>query len=198
LRFSQEWLHRGQNHVLALRSTLNFGLDAFDVTDNGIPTEPNSEFFFWLGQGQYVRRLFNTQNQFILRVTGQWTDDRLLALEQYSVGGAESVRGYRENQLVRDRGIVSSVECRLPVLFNKAGAGIVHLAPFFDFGGGWNSRSSPSPTVIYSTGVGLLIDPSRHISAQLYWGHRLRSVEEPAEKDTQDLGLHFKVVVQAL
>jgi len=47
------------------------------------------------------------------------------------MGGFESVRGYLENQLVRDRGIVSSVEFRLPVLFNKAGAGIVHLAPFF-------------------------------------------------------------------
>lgn len=197
LRLSQEWLQRGQNHVLALRSTFNFGLDAFDATDDRISGDPNAKFFSWLGQGQYVQRLFNTQNQFILRVTGQWTADRLLALEQMSVGGAESVRGYRENQLVRDRGLVSSVEFRLPVLFDKAGAGIVHLAPFFDFGGGWDVRGSASPTTIYSTGLGLRLAPNRRIYAQLYWGYRLRDVEKPADRDPQDLGLHFKVNIQA-
>jgi hemolysin activation/secretion protein len=144
-----------------------------------------------------VQRLFNTQNQLLLRVTGQWTDDPLLALEQISVGGSESVRGYRENQLVRDRGIVSSVEFRVPVLFDKAGAGIVHLAPFFDVGGGWNVRGSPSPTTIYSTGLGLLVAPNKHISAQLYWGYRLRHVDRPPDRDLQDLGLHFRVNIQA-
>src|SRR5262249_6077764 len=131
LRFSQEWIGRGQNRVLALRSTFNFGLDVWDPTDNGIDGDPNAEFFYWLGQGQYVQRLFNTQNEFLFRFTGQWTAEPLLALEQISVGGFNTVRGYLENQLVRDRGFVSSVEFRLPVLYNKAGAGIVHLAPFF-------------------------------------------------------------------
>jgi len=197
LRFSQEWLQRGQNHVLALRSTFNFGLDEFNATDDQIPGNPNATFFSWLGQGQYVQRLYNTQNQLILRVTGQWTDDPLLALEQLSIGGAESVRGYRENQLVRDRGFVASVEFRLPVLFDKAGAGIVHVAPFFDFGGGWDVRGSASPTTIYSTGLGLLLAPDRHFSAQLYWGYRLREVEKPEDRNAQDLGLHFRINIQA-
>ena len=197
LRVSQEWLQRGQNSVLALRSTFNIGLDVLDATNDGIPGDPQGKFFSWLGQGQYIQRLFNTQNQFILRVSGQWTTEPLLALEQYSVGGFETVRGYLENQLVRDRGIVSSVEFRVPVLFNKAGAGIVHLAPFFDFGGAWNVNGSPSPTTIFSTGIGLLIAPSRHISAQLYWGHRLREVVIPDDSGAQGLGLTFKINIQA-
>ncbi len=197
LRLSQEWIQRGQNHVLALRSTFNLGLDVLDATDNGSPSEPNAKYFSWLGQGQYVQRLFNTQNQLVLRVTGQWTAEPLLALEQLSVGGLGSVRGYLENQLVRDRGFVSSVEFRLPVLFNKAGAGIVHLAPFFDFGGAWNVADSPSPTTIYSTGVGLLLAPDKHISAQLYWGYRLRHVEISDDAGAQDLGLSFKINIQA-
>jgi len=191
LRLSQEWIGRSQKDVLALRSTFNIGLDVLDATKNG--TARDGQFFAWLGQAQYVRRLFNTQNQLLLRLTGQWTDDPLLALEQISVGGAETVRGYRENELVRDRGIVSSLEFRLPVLFDKAGAGIVYLAPFFDFGGAWNNGISPSPNTIYSTGMGLLISPNRHINAQLYWGYRLRHIQTPSEKNAQDLGLHFKV-----
>jgi hemolysin activation/secretion protein len=197
LRLSQEWLDRGQHHVLALRSTFNFGLNVLDATDNGIPSDPDGQFFSWLGQAQYVRRLFNTQNQLVLRLSGQWTAEPLLALEQISVGGAETVRGYRENQLVRDRGIISSIEFRLPVLFDKTGAGILYAAPFFDFGGGWNVAGSPSPTTISSTGVGVLITPNRHIHAQLYWGYGLRDIETPEDEDPQDLGLHFRVNIDA-
>jgi hemolysin activation/secretion protein len=197
LRLSQEWLDRGQNHVLALRSTFNMGLDLFEATDNGVPGDPDGRFFSWLGQAQYIQRLFNTQNQLILRLTGQWTAEKLLALEQLSVGGLDTVRGYRENQLVRDRGLAASMEFRLPVFFDKSGAGIVYLAPFFDFGGGWNKEDSPSPTTLYSTGLGILISPNRHIDARLYWGRRLRHIETPDDKDPQDLGLHFRVNIEA-
>jgi hemolysin activation/secretion protein len=197
LRLSQEWIQRGQNHVLALRSTFNFGLNVFGATDNGVPGDPNGEFFSWLGQGQYVRRLFNTQNELVMRVMGQWTAEPLLALEQFSVGGFQTVRGYLENQLVRDRGIVSSLEFRLPVLFDKQGAGIVKVAPFFDYGGAWNVNGSPSPTSIYSIGTGLLVEPNKHLSAQLYWGYRLRHVEVPDDSGGQGLGLSFRVNIQA-
>jgi hemolysin activation/secretion protein len=197
LRLSQEWLLRGQNRVLALRSTFNFGLDVWGATDNGIPGDPDAEFFSWLGQAQYIQRLFNSQNQMVLRLAGQWTTEPLLALEQMSVGGFGSVRGYLENQLVRDRGIVSSVEFRLPVLFDSAGAGILYLAPFFDFGGAWGGEESPSPTTIYSTGAGILFTPNKHLSAEVYWGYRLRDVEIPDDAGLQDLGLGFRVNLMA-
>ncbi len=197
LRISQEWLQRGRNHVLALRSTFSFSIDAFDATDNQVPGDPDGEFFSWVGQAQYVQRLFNTRNELILRAAGQWTHEPLLAIEQFSVGGADSVRGYRENQLVRDRAFLSSVEFRLPVLFDKAGAGIVHLAPFFDFGGGWNVRGSGNPATICSAGLGLLLAPHKRVTAQLYWGYRLRHIPKPADRDPQDLGLHFKLNIQA-
>lgn len=197
LRFSQDWLQRGLNHVFALRSTFNFGLDVLDSTDNGVSSDPDGTYFSWLGQGQYIQRLFQTQNQLVLRVAGQWTDEPLLALEQFSVGGFETVRGYFENQLVRDRAVVASAEVRVPVLFNKAGEGIVALAPFFDFGGGWNVGGSPDPTTISSVGAGLLVNPNKHISAQLYWGYRLRKVDEPENAGAQGEGISFRVNLEA-
>ncbi|MCI0541610.1 MAG: BamA/TamA family outer membrane protein, partial [Verrucomicrobiales bacterium] len=133
----------------------------------------------------------------LFRLTGQWAAEPLLALEQVSVGGFNTVRGYLENQLVRDRGVVSSVEFRLPVFYNKAGAGIVHLAPFFDVGTARNVVDSPSPSTICSTGIGLLLAPNKHVSAQLYWGYRLRHVEIPDDAGAQDLGLSFKINIQA-
>ena len=88
------------------------------------------------------------------------------------------------------------MELRVPVLFDKSGAGIVQVAPFFDFGGAWNVGGSPSPATIYSTGLGLLITPNKHINAQLYWGYRLREVDNP-HNNAQDLGLHFRVNLAA-
>jgi hemolysin activation/secretion protein len=195
LRFFQEWIDRGPNQVLGLRSTFSVGIDVFGVTDDG--TDRDAKFWAWLGQAQYVRRLFNTANQLIVRADVQWTDDPLLSLEQFPVGGAYSVRGYRENQLVRDRGVLGSVELRLPVVANKAGSPVVQLAPFFDFGAGWNVDSSPKPRTLTSAGIGLLLTPHRRVNAQLYWGHAFRDVKT-ANNDPQDAGFHFRVTVEAL
>lgn len=197
LRFSQDWIQRGADHVLAFRSTFSFGLDAFNATDNGVPGDPDGKFMHWLGQGQYIQRLFGTQNELVLRGSGQWTSERLLALEQFSVGGFHTVRGYLENQLVRDRGFAASIEARIPVLFNKAGAGILHVVPFVDGGGGWNVNGSPDPTTIASTGIGLLFNPCKHASAEFYWGYRLRHIHVPDDAGAQGLGIGFRVNINA-
>jgi hemolysin activation/secretion protein len=196
LRFFQEWFERNQDRVLAVRSTFNFGLNVLGATESG--HEPDAQFFSWLGQCQYVQRLFGSANQLILRTHAQITTDPLLAVEQLSVGGAETVRGYRENQLVRDQGVVSSVEFRVPIIYDRYGNGLVQLAPFFDYGGAWNiDARSPTPTSIYSTGIGLLLVPNRHLNCELYWGHPFVHIDNSGQKDIQDLGIHFKVVVQA-
>lgn len=196
-RLSQEWIERGSSHVLALRSTFNFGIDAFNASDNGIPGDPNGRFFSWLGQAQYVQRLFDTQNRAIVRLAGQWTGERLLALEQMSVGGSHTVRGYRENQLVRDRALLATLEFRIPILFNKAGAGILELAPFTDFGGGWNTNDDQDPNTLGSSGLGLVFLPGKHVEAELFWGHAWREVDAPNDKNAQDYGLHFRLKVSA-
>ena len=181
--------------VLSLRSSLNWGIDVLGATQNG--TSRDGEFVSWQGQAQYVRRLGQTANQLILSTTVQWSDSPLLSLEQFSLGGSGTVRGYRENQLVRDMAWLSSVEFRIPILFNRAGAGILQLAPFFDYGKGWNVRAAtPEPPDLASAGIGLLWTPNARLNAQLYWGHPFRNLNAGGS-DAQDLGLHFKVRVVA-
>jgi hemolysin activation/secretion protein len=195
LRITQEWVDRSQKQVVALRSTFNIGLDAFGVTDNG--TNQNKGLMSWVGQAQYVRRVFDTPNLIILRTDAQWADKPLVTTEEFGVGGVNTVRGYRENQLVRDRGIVCSIEGRIPVLFDKAGASVFQFAPFYDAGGAWNMDSStPDPKVISSVGMGLLYSPNRHLNAQFYWGYRLQNVPNPHD-NAQDLGIHFKLTFEA-
>jgi hemolysin activation/secretion protein len=195
LRIAQEWTDRNQDHVLALRSTFSVGLDAFGISD--ADPKRNGEFFAWLGQGQYVQRLFNTPNQLVLRSDVQLSPDPLLSLEQFTLGGPDSVRGYRVNQVVADQGADVSGELRLPVLFNHRGEAMLQFAPFCDFGGAWNTLDhTPDPTAIWSAGCGLLFTPNHHVNAQLYWGYAFKNIRTP-DNDLQDLGLTFKVTVDA-
>ncbi len=179
LRLRQEWVDRGPTHVLALRSTLSFGLDALGATSNELGANgrfancpfsdicPDGQFFAWLGQVQWVRRLWDTDNQVLVRSELQWAADPLLPLEQLGVGGASTVRGYRENLLVRDRGFVGSIEFRFPVfrlplpfITQEPEDGQVQLASFYDFGWSENvEEPSPDPRTISSAGLGVRWDP---------------------------------------
>ena len=207
IRFSQDWLERSRTEVIAARSSLNFGIDAFNAT---VDNSPDSQFFSWLGQFQYVRRLdFLHQpllqaSQVIFRVDLQKANEGLLSLEKFSVGGATTVRGYRENQMTRDNGLISSLEWRLPLPFlqwrlpklsKNPEDGIPQLATFFDYGRAWNESSEipDDPKDIYSIGLGLRWSPSQHINTEIYWGHALRDIPEPTDKDLQDDGVHFEL-----
>ena len=201
LRLRQEWVDRSLAHVFALRSTLSFGLDALGATQNGGDI-PDGQFFAWLGQVQWVRRLWDTDNQVLVRGELQWAADPLLPLEKLGVGGASTVRGYEENLLVRDRGFVGSVEFRIPVfrlplpfITKEPEDGQVQLATFYDFGWSENvEESSPNPRTISSTGLGLRWDPHPKIHSELYWGFAFRNVNT-AEQGLQDNGIHFALDV---
>lgn len=103
--------------MLAARSTLSFGLDALGATTHG-GDAPDGRFFAWLAQLQWGHRLPERYrgSELIARLDAQLTGDRLLSLEKFGMGGLRTVRGYQENQLVRDNGIAGSVELRVPVL----------------------------------------------------------------------------------
>jgi hemolysin activation/secretion protein len=189
LRVFQEWVERDQERVLALRSTFSWGLDWWHPTKQGF--DPDALFASWLGQAQYIRRLGRTQHQLVLNSTLQWANEPLLALEQFSLGGVYTVRGYRENQLVRDMGWLASAELRLAAWVSGRGDPLLQIVPFFDYGRGWNARDpTPRPSDLASTGIGLIFTPHRKVTAKMYWGYAFRQFDAP-EEDLQDLGLHF-------
>ena len=193
LRLRSDWVDRGENQVIAIRNTLSWGLDAFEATDTG--TEPDGEFFAWLGQLQWARR-FKDNQQLLFRTDVQLASDALLPLEQFAVGGASSVRGYRENQLVRDNGWISSIELRLPVRRNETGQNTLQLALFADYGRAWNKdRDTPQPNSISSAGLGLRWNPSPQWQAELYGAYAFRDIDS-GDDDLQDSGIHFQLIYQ--
>ncbi|HAR32710.1 MAG TPA: ShlB/FhaC/HecB family hemolysin secretion/activation protein [Desulfobacter sp.] len=197
LRFSQEWLDRSFDQVIAIRSIFSIGIDAMGATSG---EEPDGQYLAWLGQFQWARRFSNRGDQVILRTDLQLAEDSLLPMERISVGGAKTVRGYRENQLVRDNALVTSLEFRIPVfrlpipgISRGFEEGMVQVAPFADFGWAWNTDlPTPDPDTISSVGLGVRWDPSPRIHCEIYWGLALRDFDNPDE-NLQDSGIHFLV-----
>lgn len=199
IRFSQDFVLKGEKQVMAARSLISLGINVFGATDNAVA--PDSQFLSWIGQVQWARQLENLINsQMIFRTDVQLSNDALLPVEQFAIGGGKSVRGYRENQLVRDNGLVSSIEIRVPVMNLKIPGlstepedGKLAVALFYDYGAGWNTRrKSPGALNISSAGLGLRYDPSAYAHAHIYWGYPFRDIDN-TDDDLQDEGIHFVV-----
>ncbi len=124
----------------------------------------------------------------------QLSNHPLLPLEQFSMGGRNTVRGYRENQLVRDNGLSGSLELRIPVLRKllPLPLGQLEVAPFFDVGRAWNDRGNEGPKTLSSLGLGLRYQIPDRVLAQVYWGGRLHDLPDRGN-DIQDSGWHIEV-----
>ena len=203
IRFTAEWLDRTPNQVIAVRSRFSVGVDALGATIHDDADIPDGQFFVWLGQIQWGRRLPFYDIQLLFRLDGQLTTEPLLPLEQIAVGGRFSVRGYRENTLVRDNGVIASLEVRIPLIRNRRWAEVVQVVPFADFGAGWNQHvPTPDPATLGSIGLGLrwtatwqTFVPLR-AQVEVFWGYRLKDVDTEGG-DLQDHGLHLQCVVAA-
>jgi hemolysin activation/secretion protein len=194
LRFSQEWTQRGQerDRVLALRSQFNLGLDAFDATIND--QSPDGRFLSWRGQGQYVQ-LLAPDTLLLLRGTVQLSDRPLVPLEQFALGGAGTVRGYRRDAVTADNGVFFSAEARFPILWvPELGDGLLQIAPFVDVGRVWSSGElQPALGTLAAIGLGLRWQ-SEGISAQLDWGLPLTATQV-GTSNLRDSSLQFSLTI---
>ncbi len=206
LRFTAEWLRRTRSQVIAIQSRLTWGIDAFGATTHADTSIPDGRYLAWLGQLQWVQRLALWNMETIFRLDVQLATEPLLPVEQISAGGRFSVRGYQENQFVRDHGVITSLEVRIPVLQNRPWADVVHLSPFVDFGRLWNASRpdpNPEPAMLISIGMGLRwaaklpfripIQPQ----LEVFWGYRLKEADTTGDR-LQGNGVHFQFLANVL
>jgi len=140
---------------------------------------------------------WNTRNELLLKVAGQYTEDPLLSVEQLAIGGASTVRGYRENTMIRDKGVMATAEFHIPLWQDSAQTPIIQLVPFVDWGWGKNNDNLPGQfDDIGSAGVGIIVTPCKKVTGSLYYGYPFRDIVY-VHSDLQDLGLHFRVTVWA-
>ena len=189
LRFFQEFTQRNDNSIVALRSQFSLGVDLFDATIND--DAPDSQFLAWRGQSQWARQL-DDDFVFLLRGDIQLAND-LVPLEQFRLGGASSVRGYRRDVSLSDSGFFTSAELRVPVLRIQKLDGVFQLVPFVDFGLPWGTdNAAVEIDSLLSIGMGLNFNAGDNFNARLDYGIPLTDIK--AEGDSlQEDGLTFSL-----
>ena len=194
LRFFQEYTTRNDRQVLALRSQFSLGVDLFDATINSGDL-PDSNFFAWRGQAQYLRSL-GSNFTLLVRSDFQATSRPLVPVEQFSLGGALSVRGYRQDALLGDNGLFNSVEFRATVARIPDWNTSIQLTPFLDFGKVWNSDDLTFNTnTLVSTGIGLRVQASDFFAARLDYGIPLVDLDSEGDSLQED-GVYFSIELQ--
>jgi len=197
LRVTQSWINRKLGTVYFLRHTMSIGLDLINSTiDTNNSGVADSEFVKWLGQFQWAKR-FRWQNiQTLFRSDLQISNDSLMPIEKLTVGGVYTVRGYRENQLVRDNGFIASLEARIPIYRRALSKQTLQAVVFTDYGIARNQPSNSSSQALYSIGLGLKYEILDRLTADLYWAHPKPLEIENSGDALQDRGWHMAVHVQ--
>lgn len=197
-RLNVDYLKKSAADVLSIRGTFSQGLDSMDSTQND-DGRPDSDFSSALLQMQYARMLNEKGLQLQLRASYQWANEALLPLEQVAIGGVNTVRGYRENELVRDKGLLASAQLVYPLTDTSYSLGRWNALVFADYGKAENVNPTPSQTFdqMYSVGFGLQWRYKERVSADLYVAHALEDAPVKSESNLQDDGIHFRISVAA-
>jgi hemolysin activation/secretion protein len=199
LRFFQEWINRSEVEVISILSEFSFGLDAFGTTNpfdfQVNPNAPDSNYFMWRGQTQWVR-LLAPDLLLYFHADLQLADGTLVPLEQFGLGGLNSVRGYRQNFLLGDNGFYTTVELRVPVYRTSSSDNVLQIVPFVDVGRVWNSFGvlNPDTQTLASVGLGLQWQYKDLLKARIDWGIPL--VEANSQGNSlQDHGITFSIII---
>jgi hemolysin activation/secretion protein len=194
LRFFQDWSNRSLTEALSARSTLSLGLDAMDSTINAIP--PDGQFFSWVGEALWLKRLGNSNTSVAIRSRLQLADRPLPAFEQISLGGISTVRGYRQDTFISDNGFLLSTELRIPAWETTTQE--LQVIPFIDFGTSWNNSSDTFSPDGSLTSIGLALQyRSDRFNARLDWGIPLNEINSNSNT-WQENGIYFSLNYQLL
>jgi hemolysin activation/secretion protein len=195
LKFGQDYVSRDPNGAWGAKSLLNFGVGIFGATINPQPT-PDGRFFSW--QGQLQRSQVLDSNQLLVaQLDAQLASKPLLSIEQFAIGGGQSVRGFRQNVRSADNGVRLSVENRITIQRDAAGTQTLALAPFLDTGLVWNQANNPdtqfpSQNFLAGIGLGVIWQPTSQWNVRVDYGLPLVNLQDRGT-NIQDSGFYFSV-----
>lgn len=190
----------------SLSTTANFGVrgrlnEPAEFADKRFRARPN--YFFLRADGSVTRALpFGTSLR--LRIAGQYAVESIISNEQFSIAGADGVRGYLEAEVLGDVAVKSSLELASPTW--KTGSASAQVFGFFDFGrmerlnplrqqdpktGELLGFLEPPHVQLESAGVGAEFSLWGFISADLAWAYPLQDAPGADGTRAHDPRLHF-------
>ncbi|WP_156840392.1 ShlB/FhaC/HecB family hemolysin secretion/activation protein [Novosphingobium aquimarinum] len=204
LRLTQDFVERGTRHVFAVSLTETIGLEGTRPTAPG-SLKVNENFTAILAQATYARRIGEGLDV-NLRIAGQYSGGTLYSGERFSLGGHNSVRGYRENLILADRALFGSAELGYNLSLTGAARdadsfdwGAFRLSAFVDGALADNDRApEPLPEEIAAVGASLAWQPSDAILARVTYAEALKDAGRIGKQTLQDKGFQFFVTVRPL
>ncbi len=154
LQFSDyldQWLGGGVTNV---SMKVSLGLDDFlgsNANDDagtsrvgGSGEKAPSEFWKFNAELSRLQKLWANTLLFV-RFTGQATDSMLVSVEQFALGGPDTVRAYPQAEYMMDQGYFASVELVFnapgfadrPAFLNRTWGELLQVSVFYDAAGGW-------------------------------------------------------------
>jgi hemolysin activation/secretion protein len=203
VRIIGDYVRRDLRRVIAVSLSSTVGMDGTRSDVPGVPN-PKQHFIALLTQLNFVQKL-GPHFELRSRLIGQYSNGTLYSATRLGVGGATTVRGYRENLFLVDRGLVGTAELARP--FNLGGReeersfnwGRFTASAFVDAARFGNAgRIDPEVQSIASIGASLAWTPTDAFEAAVTYGHALKDVAVPNDGSVQDKGVHFRIIAYPL
>jgi hemolysin activation/secretion protein len=177
--------------VGSLGSSANFG-------PRGLPNDPSSfankrfegqpNYFYVKLDGSLVAHL-PQGFQLILRADGQFAAEPLITNEEFTITGADGVRGYLEAEVLADKGIKGGVQFQSPTA-KLHGFSFGDVFVFYDAGRAaliGSLPNEPASTVLSSWGAGVHLLTSYWLNGSLTWADPLRNGPNTRRGDSRIL-----------
>ena len=181
---------RGARHQTMYNIGVNFGIRSLVNEESAFKYkrfDAHADYFYLRGGIDQQMSLFGGTS-LDARLTAQLTEHPLISNEQFGVGGAETVRGYLESQVLGDLGAAGSLELHGPAwplwgdrahnsitLIGFVDGGVVHVLEALPQQENWNTLAS--------TGVGFRVSAFGGLQAAFDWAYPLESEGRVARGD---------------
>lgn len=173
---------------------------------NASRIDAGGQFIKYVGSVSRVTRL-PLSSLLITSVRGQYTNHPLVNSEQLAFGGADSIRGFPENEYLADYGWMGTFEVRTPAFIFPRAVKVpytevslkdaLQFVYFVDFG----EASLKQPRVgedprrfLSSAGIGLRFELYEHLQGTIDWGFPLGG-EDPTDGSSNNVhvGIRYEM-----
>jgi hemolysin activation/secretion protein len=190
LAYSGGW--RAEKTQWTFGASANFGVRGWqnssaEFENKRYQGQPN---YFYLRSDGRIRIALPAKLNVQLNYAGQYTVEPIISNEQFSIAGADGVRGYLEAEALADRGVKGGVQLGAPqlALFKSA----LTLDGFAFFDSGSVSVLKPLPgestgTSLQSWGIGIDLAALDHFTGSLIWAYPLRDASHTQRGDSRVL-----------
>jgi hemolysin activation/secretion protein len=183
-------------YVYIAQNVFPHGNDATDEVFKATRTDAKAAYRLYRYQAAYVR-LLGKDWQVRGVLNGQYSDDALVPGEQYGIGGADSVRGFNEREVVNDRGYRVSLEVHSPDIGTALKWEDARLRALAFFDAGAVRRNKPvadelTAEFISSAGAGIRYSWGKAASARVDYAYVLNGGGSQGKGDSR---VHFSLAL---